>query len=246
MAIIEQHDVRHDVQHDVDELRERSAQLGRDERDILAEIARLGAEVERVRASRVQVTRDLEGAARVDMNLRSLDSLKVTHTRRRRPVRHVSDETLRDVVVALASFTEGGLAKMLGCSAAQAKGQLTRVAHMIEEVGERDGETVYAYRVPTDAGAAFSAQRLRIVPDEHVADLAQAGDGQAAADLLGSIRDKEVRKVVAAAIRDGGWTLTVEGGPHPLKLTRGSERIPLAANSAHAAKAIRRQLRNAS
>lgn len=223
----------------VEELRDRVDAISREQREIEIRARALASERERTEAMLTQ-------AAREEMSLRPLATLPARQPRR--ATRRCVSERGRDAVIALGRFTASELAAELECSLAEARRILREpeVAKMIEEADRFGRQIIYAYVAPSDPGEAFKAQqRLRLVRDESIADLALAGDGQASANLLDSIRDKDVRKVVAEAVREGGWQLTLGSGPHPLKLTRGTETIPLAANSAHAVKAIRRQLRHA-
>lgn len=224
----------------VDELRDRVDTISRELREIEARARALTVE-------RAETEEQLTQAAREEMSLRPLGSLPARQPRRTAARRCVSERG-RDAVIRLGRFTASELAAELECPLAEARRVLRdpEVAKMIEEADRFGRQVIYAYVAPTDPGDAFKAQqRLRLVHNERVADLAMAGDGEASANLLDAIRDKDVRKVVAEAIREGGWQLTRGSGPHPLKLTRGTETIPVAANSAHAVKAIRRQLRHA-
>lgn len=223
----------------VEELRERVDTISRELREIETRARALTVE-------RAETEEQLTQAAREEMSLRPLGSLPARQPRR--ATRRCVSERGRDAVIRLGRFTASELAAELECPLAEARRVLRdpEVAKMIEEADRFGRQVIYAYVAPADPGEAFKAQqRLRLVRDESVADLALAGDGQASANLLDAIRDKDVRKVVAEAIREGGWRLTLGTGPHPLKLTRGTETIPVAANSAHAVKAIRRQLRHA-
>lgn len=223
----------------VEELRERVDTISRELREVKTRARALTVE-------RAKAEEQLTQAAREEMSLRPLGSLPARQPRR--ATRRCVSERGRDAVIRLGRFTASELAAELECPLAEARRVLRdpEVAKMIEEADRFGRQVIYAYVAPTDPGDAFKAQqRLRLVHNERVADLAMAGDGEASANLLDAIRDKDVRKVVAEAIREGGWQLTLGTGPHPLKLTRGTETIPVAANSAHAVKAIRRQLRHA-
>lgn len=223
----------------VEELRERVDTISRELREVETRARALTVE-------RAKAEEQLTQAAREEMSLRPLGSLPARQPRR--ATRRCVSERGRDAVIRLGRFTASELAAELECPLAEARRVLRdpEVAKMIEEADRFGRQVIYAYVAPTDPGDAFKAQqRLRLVHNERVADLAMAGDGEASANLLDAIRDKDVRKVVAEAIREGGWQLTLGTGPHPLKLTRGTETIPVAANSAHAVKAIRRQLRHA-
>jgi hypothetical protein len=222
MAAAEQHDLG------VDELRDRYDALGalesqaqRQLRELEAQIASCGAELEQLRVTRMEVKAQLAGAARIEMNLRPVASLRVTRRRRQAPMRQGSVETARDVIVRLDSFTEGKLAKMIGCTPERARQFIGLLEDMIEVVDDGGEQVVYRYREPDGPGVAFeSQQRLRAVTSiEGVADLAAAGDGQAARNLLSSIPSKEVRRVAARAVHEG-WSLVNGGGRHPMVLKR--------------------------
>lgn len=230
----------------VDELRERFDTISRELREIETRARALTVE-------RAETEEQLTQAAREEMSLRPLGSLPARQPRR--ATRRCVSERGRDAVIRLGRFTASELAAELECPLAEARRVLRdpEVAKMIEEADRFGRQVIYAYVAPTDPGEAFKAQqRLRLVEPEVSADLAMAGVGQAAPELLSAIGDKEVRRVAAEAVRDG-WTITNLGGEHSLALVRAGMRpirlVSSARNPGNAAthlrQKIRRQLRHA-
>lgn len=239
---------------DVDELRERVDAMRRSEADIveqitahLEQVASLQQLQAQTRAARECVEAELVHAARGSMELESLASRQIQRRTRRTP-RQVSQESARDVIVRLARFTDEQLAEMLGCTVAQAQRHRERLSHLVRVADDSGERVVYEYAPPAGAGTAFEAQRrLRVVDTiEAQADLAMAGDGQANRSMLSSVKDKEIRKVVVWAVREG-WRLTDRGGGgHAMSLERdGYQPITLVSsprNSEAAADQLRRKV----
>lgn len=186
---------------------------------------------------------ELAEAAKADLAMRPLGARGRSDGH---VLRTISLEEVRDAVVKLGTFTIGELAAELGCSTAKARRELERVKHLVNPAGRLGSRQMWAYCVPDGPGAAFEAQqRLKTVQP---GDLAAPG-ADIKQSILSMVADKEIRAVVREALADG-WELVHAGGKHPMRLVRDDCRpITLSStprNPGNAARAIRRQLRQAS
>lgn len=221
----------------LEELRERDVRLAGVERH-------LQACIEHVCQAREATRQQITAVAQEDIRLRRLGAEGVTngfHVRNNIPL-----EEVRDAVVELGVFTLSDLANKLGCSRAKAKVELNRVMKLVKPAGKFGHQQMYEYCAPEGPGAAFEAQqRLRVVED----DSRTPGPQDIKQSILSSVQDKEIREAVREAI-SRGWELVNAGGRHPLRLVRDDCRpitiVSTPRSSGNAARAIRRQVRNAS
>jgi hypothetical protein len=187
--------------------------------------ARKGVVLQRLRVLEAEEESILENLS--DLRERMAKALQeLEHVEREsRPKRSVTpEEEWRRTVRQLGVFVTSELATELGCSGITAKKHINEMmeAGIVRPAGKVFGKPAYEYVKPTDAGEKFEAQRKhQLHAVESVATAApKRGTVMGVSKGGGAepIPNKDIRKAVAAAIRNG-WDLERKGDGH-WKLTK--------------------------
>jgi bacterioferritin-associated ferredoxin len=196
-------------------LRNRVAQLERDEEGLLTKLEQIRAEKNRSQASIIDTERALSPSARGR--------------------RGVAEHSFRRAVRELGTFTPSELAAELGCSKQSAKKHIDELveAEIIKPAGRLAGKPMFEYVKPTEAGEAFDAQQhrptIKLPTPEQVQarEVARARPHDIRQSRISGVRDKEIRKVVREA-QALGWELQQHGRTgHVFRLVRDTDSVSL-------------------